>query len=65
MGRGKKIKDERGTMFGFLTFSSSTKLYRGRVPRMKSDNFMCRHTETGRGDHEFHLSRSHYTDIDQ
>ena len=32
------------------------------VPRLTSDNFTCRHTETERGDHEFCLSRSHYSD---
>ena len=30
-------------LFGFLTSSSTTRLYRGRVPRLKSDNFMCCH----------------------
>ena len=28
-------------LFGFLTSSSTTKLYRRRVPRLMSDNFTC------------------------
>ena len=28
-------------LFGFLTFSSGTTLYHGRVPRLTSDNFTC------------------------
>ena len=51
-------------LFGFLTSSSSTRLYRGRVPRLTSDNFTCCHTRDRAGDHDFCLSRSHYTDID-
>ena len=35
---------------GFLTSSSATRLYRGRVPRLTPDNFTCSHTETERGD---------------
>ena len=31
-------------LFGFLTSSSTTRLYRGRVPRLTSDNFTCCHT---------------------
>ena len=38
-------------MVGFLTSSSTTRLYRGRAPRQL-------------GDHDFCLSRSHYTDTD-
>ena len=34
------------------------------VPRLTSDNFTCCHTEIERGDHDFVLSRSHYTDSD-
>ena len=30
----------------------------------RTDNFTCRHTETERGDHDFCLSGSHYTDKD-
>ena len=48
----------------FLKFSSATRLSRGRVPRLTSDNFTCCHTETKRGDHFFCLSQSHYTDTD-
>ena len=46
------------------TSSSATRLSRGRVPRLTSDNFTCCHTETERGDHDFCLSRSHYADTD-
>ena len=31
-------------LFDFLTSSSTTRLYRGRVPRLTSNNFMCCHT---------------------
>ena len=31
-------------LFAFLTSSSTTRLYRGRVPRLTSDNFTCCHT---------------------
>ena len=31
-------------LFGFLTSSSITRLYRGRVPKLASDNFTCCHT---------------------
>ena len=31
-------------LFGFLTSSSTTRLYRGRVPRLTSHNFTCCHT---------------------
>ena len=34
-------------LFGFLTSSPTTRLYRRRVPRLTSDNFMCCHTERG------------------
>ena len=51
-------------LVGFLTSSSATRLYRKWVPRLTSDNFMCCHIETERGDHDFSLSRSHYTDMD-
>ena len=51
-------------LLGFFTSSSTTRLCRGRVPRLTSDNFTCCHTETERGDHDFCLSRTHYTDTD-
>ena len=51
-------------LFCFLTSSSTTRLCRGRVPRLTSDNFTCCHTETERGDHDFCLSRLHYTYTD-
>ena len=44
-------------VFGFLMSSSTTRLYHGWVPRLTSDNFK-------RGDHDFCLRRSHYTDTD-
>ena len=31
----------------FLMSSSTTRLYRGRVQRLSSDNFMCCHTQSG------------------
>ena len=54
--------------FGFLTSSSTTRLYCGRAPRhLKTERLAtlltARH-ETERGDHDFCLSRSHYTDTD-
>ena len=51
-------------LVGFLTSSSTTRLSRGPVPRLTSDNFTCRHTETGRGHHDFCLSRSQFTGSD-
>ena len=51
-------------LVGFLTSSSTTKLYRGRVPRLSSDNFRAATHETEWRDHDFCLSRSHYTDTD-
>ena len=48
--------------FGFLTASSATKLSRGQVPRLTSDNAATHETE--RGDHAFCLRQSHYTDTD-
>ena len=34
-------------LVGFWTFSSTTRLYRGRFPGLKSDNFTCCHTWDG------------------
>ena len=51
-----------GWLVGFLTSSSTTRLYRGKIPRLTSDNFTCCHTRDWAGDHDFCLSRSHYTD---
>ena len=54
-------------LFGFLTSSSTTRLYSARVPRQSVGQFYvlpaC-HTKTELGDHDFFLSRSHYTDTD-
>ena len=36
-------------LVGFLTSSSTTRLYRGRVPRLTSDNFTCCHTRDRAG----------------
>ena len=51
-------------LVGFLTSSSTTRLYRGRVPKLASDNFTCCHTRDRVGNHEFCFSWSHYTDTD-
>ena len=48
----------------FLTSTSASRLSRGRVPRLVSDNFTCCHTERARGGggggggHDFCLNRS-------
>ena len=52
----------RFCLVGFLRFSSETRLSRGLISRLTSDNFTDCHTETERGDHD--LSRLHYTDTD-
>ena len=36
-------------LVGFLTSSSTTRLYRGRIQRLTSDNFMCCHTRDRAG----------------
>ena len=36
-------------LFGFLTSLSTTRRYRGRVPRLTSDNFTCCHTRDRAG----------------
>ena len=52
-------------LFGFLTSSSTTRLYRGRAPRQERLTILRGAThETELGDHDFCLSRSHYTDTD-
>ena len=52
-------------LFGFLTSSSTTRLYRGRAPRQERLPILRAAThETELGDHAFCLSRSHYTDTD-
>ena len=48
-----------GWLVGFLTSSSTTRLYGGRVPRQR----VATH-ETELGDHYLCLSRSHYTGTD-
>ena len=51
--------------FGFLTTSSTNRLYSRRVQRLTSDSFFRAAThETERGHHGFCISRSHYTDTD-
>ena len=45
---------------GFLTSSSTTRLYRGRAPRQERLTILRAAThETELGDHDFCLSRSH------
>ena len=52
-------------LFGFLTSSSTTRLHRGRAPRQERLTILRAAThETELGDHDFCLSRSHYTDTD-
>ena len=52
-------------LFGFLTSSSTTRLYRGRAPRQERLTILRAAThETELGDHGFCFSRSHYTDTD-
>ena len=52
-------------LVGFLTSSSTTRLYRGQAPRKNVWQFyVLPHNETELGDHDFCLSRSHYTDTD-
>ena len=46
-------------MFGFLTSSSTTRLYRGRAPRQRLTSLRAATHETELGDHDFCLSRSH------
>ena len=69
-GRQLKKKREKTKkiffcLFGFLTSSSTTRLYRGRAPRQERLTILRAAThETELGDHDFCLSRSHYTDTD-
>ena len=52
-------------LVGCLTSSSTTRLYRGRAPRQERLTILRAAThETELGDHDFCLSRSHYTDTD-
>ena len=52
-------------LFGFLMSLSTTRLYRGRAPRQERLTISRAAThETELGDHDFCLSRSHYTDTD-
>ena len=52
-------------LVGFLTSSSTTRLYRRRAPRQERLTILRAAThETELGDHDFCLSRSHYTDTD-
>ena len=52
-------------LVGFITSSSTTRLYRGRAPRQERLTILRAAThETELGDHDFCLSRSHYTDTD-
>ena len=52
-------------LFVFLTSLSTTRLYSGRAPKQERLTILRAAThETGLGDHDFCLSRSHYTDTD-
>ena len=52
-------------LVGFLTSSSTTRLYCGRAPRQERLTILRAAThETELGDHDFCLNRSHYTDTD-
>ena len=52
-----------GWLVGFLTSSSTTRLYRGRAPRQERLTILRAVThETELGDHGFCFNRSHYTD---
>ena len=65
-GVGNKTRSKLvGWLVGFLTSSSTTRLYRGRAPRQERLTILRAAThETELGDHDFCLSRSHYTDTD-
>ena len=50
-------------LVGFLTSSSTTRLFRGQAPeteRLSSDNLRAATHETEREDHDFCLSRLHF-----
>ena len=52
-------------LFGFLTSSSTTRLYRGQAPRQERLTILRAAThKTELGDHDFCLRRSHYTGTD-
>ena len=51
-------------LVSFLTSSSTTRLYRGRAPRQRLTILHAATYETELGDHDFCLSRSHYTNTD-
>ena len=53
-----------GWLVALLISTSAIRLYCERAPTLTSDNFTCFHTETERGEHDFCLSRSHYSDTD-
>ena len=42
--RERQRDRETDCLFGFITSSSTTRLSRGRAPRLTSDNFTCYHT---------------------
>ena len=61
----REYEDLVGWLVGFLTSSSTTRLYRGRAPRQEHLTILRAAThETDLGDHGFCFSRSHYTDTD-
>ena len=51
-------------LYGFLTSSSTTWIYRGRAQDLRLTILRDATPETELGDHDFCLSRSHYTDTD-
>ena len=51
-------------LFGFITSSPTTRLYRGGIPKLTSDNLHAATHDTERGDYGVCLCRSHYTDTD-
>ena len=55
---GEKERKAIVCLFGFLTSSSTTRLYRGRAPRQERLTILRAAThETELGDHDFCLSR--------
>ena len=61
-GNDEHVGDWLVWLVGFLTSSSTIRLYHGRAPRQTILGASTHETELG--DHDFCLSRSHYTDTD-
>ena len=61
----KLVLEGKVCLFGFLTSSSTTRLYCGRAPRQERLTILRAAThETELGDHDFCLSRSHEGKVD-